>query len=165
MTSIIDRRKMSVHGVADKTVETLKSGKYPFVVLNLANPDMVGHTGKLDKAIEAVGHCDQAIGTIYQACKELGYILFVTADHGNAEKMIDDDGGPCTSHTVIFPIAMLMETAHVPFIMTPTGNEKYEFNIKGSDNPGALRDVAPTVLDVMGIEIPKEMDGESRIKH
>jgi 2,3-bisphosphoglycerate-independent phosphoglycerate mutase len=96
---------MSVHGVADKTVEVLKTGKYPFVVLNLANPDMVGHTGKLKPAIEAVGHCDQAIGTIYDACKELDYILFVTADHGNAEKMIDDDGGPCTAHTVVTEIS------------------------------------------------------------
>ena len=75
-------RKMSVHGVADKTVETLESGKYPFVILNLANPDMVGHTGVYEAAVEAVGHCDQAIGTIYEACEKLGYILFVTADHG-----------------------------------------------------------------------------------
>jgi len=73
---------MSVHGVADKTVEILETGKYPFVVLNLANPDMVGHTGVYDAAVEAVGHCDQAIGTIYEACKKLGYVLFVTADHG-----------------------------------------------------------------------------------
>jgi 2,3-bisphosphoglycerate-independent phosphoglycerate mutase len=76
-------RKMSVHGVANKTVEMLKSGKYLFVVLNLANPDMVGHTGVYEAAVEAVGHCDQAIGMIYEACKELGYILFVTADHGS----------------------------------------------------------------------------------
>ena len=73
---------MSVHGVADKTVETLESGKYPFVILNLANPDMVGHTGVYEAAVEAVEHCDQAIGTIYEACKKLGYVLFVTADHG-----------------------------------------------------------------------------------
>jgi 2,3-bisphosphoglycerate-independent phosphoglycerate mutase len=82
---------MSVHGVADKTVEILNSGNYPFIVLNLANPDMVrpivhliqvGHTGVYDAAVEACGHCDQAIGTIYEACKKTGYILFVTADHG-----------------------------------------------------------------------------------
>jgi 2,3-bisphosphoglycerate-independent phosphoglycerate mutase len=103
---------MSVHSVADKTVETLESGKYPFVILNFANPDMVGHTGVYDAAVEAVGHCNQAIGTIYDACKKLGYILFVTADHGceptsfrvncrNAEKMISEDGkSPHTAHTV-----------------------------------------------------------------
>jgi 2,3-bisphosphoglycerate-independent phosphoglycerate mutase len=102
---------MNVHGVADKTVEVLNTGKYPFVVLNLANPDMVnllwssliqvGHTGVYDAAVEAVGHCDQAIGTIYEACKKLGYMLFVTSDHGNAEKMIAEDGhSPHTAHTV-----------------------------------------------------------------
>jgi 2,3-bisphosphoglycerate-independent phosphoglycerate mutase len=89
-----DNRKMSVHPVADKTVEILETGKYPFVILNFANPDMViprdvftanervGHTGVYDAAVEACGHCDQAIGTVYEACKKLGYVLFVTADHG-----------------------------------------------------------------------------------
>jgi len=148
--------KMNVHGVADKTVEILNSGKYPFVVLNLANPDMVGHTGVYDAAVEAVGHCDQAIGTIYEACKKLGYILFVTSDHGNAEKMIAEDGkSPHTAHT----------TAHVPFVMTLTGKGKYEFKKSGSEDPGALADVAPTVLDVMGIEKPEDMTGQSLIKH
>lgn len=93
---------MSVHGVADKTVEMIESGKYPFIVLNFANPDMVGHTGVYDAAVEAVGHCDQAIGTVYEACKKHGYILMVTADHGNAEKMLSDDGkSPHTAHTVL----------------------------------------------------------------
>lgn len=78
---------MSVYGVADKTVEILVTGKYPFVVLNLANPDMVGHTGIYAAAVEAVGHCDRAIGIIYQACKKLGYILFVTSDHGYPHKV------------------------------------------------------------------------------
>ena len=78
---------MSVHRVADKSVEMLETGKYPFVVLNLANPDMVGHTGIYNAAVEAVEHCDQAIGTIYEACKKLGYILFVTSDHGYPNKI------------------------------------------------------------------------------
>ena len=113
-----DLRKMSVHGVADKTVEVLETGKYPVVILNLANPDMVGHTGVYNAAVEAVGHCDQAIGTIYEACKKFGYILFVTSDHGypttnsrvnyrNAEKMLADDGvSPHTAHTVISSLSL-----------------------------------------------------------
>ena len=123
----------------------------------------VGHTGVYEAAIKAVEATDVAIGVIYEACKESGYILFITSDHGNAEKMLSDDfTTPHTAHT----------TARVPFIMT---SNRYRFldGLKpigtgegdGIENTGgALCDVAPTILDVMGLPIPKEMTGQSLIK-
>ncbi|KAJ2331208.1 hypothetical protein GGI00_003358, partial [Coemansia sp. RSA 2681] len=83
---------MSSAEVADKVAEEIGTGKYPFVMCNFAPPDMVGHTGMYDSAVEAIAATDRAIGVIYEACKQYGYALFVTADHGNAEKMVSDDG-------------------------------------------------------------------------
>ena len=91
--------EMSANGVAKKVAEELDSGKYPFVMCNFANPDMVGHTGVLPAAIKAVEATDNSIQVIYEACKRNGYILFITADHGNAEQMIGESGNPHTAHT------------------------------------------------------------------
>jgi 2,3-bisphosphoglycerate-independent phosphoglycerate mutase len=91
--------EMSAIEVAEKVAEALKSGKFPFVMNNFANPDMVGHTGKYDAAVKAIEITDKAIGIIYEACKENGYILFITSDHGNAEQMQDEKGNPHTAHT------------------------------------------------------------------
>lgn len=138
--------EMSAAGVAEKVAEAIDSNKYPFVMCNFAPPDMVGHTGVYEAAVKAVHATDTAIGVVLEACKKNGYTLFVTADHGNAEKMYADDGkSPFTAHT----------TAKVPFVMADK-NAKFK-----EDAEGALCDVAPTILDFMGLDIPKEMTGQS----
>ncbi|KAI9103190.1 BPG-independent [Phlyctochytrium arcticum] len=140
--------EMSAIEVAQKVAETVESKKYPFVMCNFAPPDMVGHTGKYEQAIKGVEATDKGIGIIYEACKRGGYVLFVTSDHGNAEKMFGDDGQPHTAHT----------TAKVPFVMTST---KHKFIPHASR---ALADVAPTILDVMGLPQPEEMTGHSLLQ-
>ncbi|KAK9471098.1 metalloenzyme [Dipodascopsis tothii] len=141
--------KMSQHEVADKVAERMAEQKYPFVMCNLAAPDMVGHTGVYEAAVEAVSHCDQAIGTIYEACQKSGYILFVTADHGNAEEMLTPEGKVKTSHTL----------NKVPFVMA---NAPADWTLK---HGGVLGDVAPTILDVMGLPKPEHMTGVSLLSH
>ncbi|KAG4305523.1 hypothetical protein PORY_001079 [Pneumocystis oryctolagi] len=137
--------KMSVYGVAERVSQRIFEKKYPFIVCNLAPPDM--QTGVYSAAVEAVEHTDSAIKIIYDACKKEGYTLLVTSDHGNAEVMIDKNGDPLTSHTC----------NHVPFILC---NEKYTLQ---KETIGALCDVAPTILSLMGIKIPEEMSGISRL--
>jgi len=137
--------EMSCIQVAEEMVKAIASKKYPFLMLNFAPPDMVGHTGKYEQTIIGVQTTDKAIGMVKAACEENGYVLLVTADHGNAEKMIDEHGGPITSHS----------TNRVPFVMT--GKRKF---ITPTHNP-ALCDVAPTVLQLMGLDIPPEMTGKS----
>ncbi|KAG4300851.1 hypothetical protein PCK1_002928 [Pneumocystis canis] len=139
--------KMSVYGVAEKVSERISEKKYPFVICNLAPPDMVGHTGVYNATVEAVEHTDKAIGMIFDTCQKEGYILLVTSDHGNAEVMIDENKNPLTSHTC----------NHVPFILC---SEKYKLE---KEIVGALCDVAPTILDLMKVEIPEEMSGTSRL--
>lgn len=137
--------EMSCQQVADEMVKAIASGKYPFIMNNFAPPDMVGHTGKYEPAVKAVEVTDIAIGSIKDACEKHGYVLLVTADHGNAECMIDEKGGPVTSHT----------TNRVPFLMT--GQRKF----RTLTHNAALCDVAPTVLELMGLDIPTEMTGQS----
>ena len=91
--------EMSSFEVAQKVIESISSGKYPFVMCNFAPPDMVGHTGKYEATVKAVEATDRAIGLIYETCKKYDYLLAVTADHGNAEKMVDEEGRPFTAHT------------------------------------------------------------------
>jgi len=141
--------KMSVHGVADKVAERIAEGECDLVICNLAPPDMVGHTGVYEAAVEAVGHTDHAIGTIFEACKKHNYILLVTSDHGNAEEMLNEEKGPKTSHT----------TNKVPFVMA---NAPQGWRLKKTD--GVLGDVAPTALAIMGVEQPKEMGGHSLLE-
>ncbi|KAF3930876.1 hypothetical protein ABW19_dt0204487 [Dactylella cylindrospora] len=141
--------KMSAHAVAERLAEKIAEGKYPFLMNNFAPPDMVGHTGVLNAAIEACTHTDTAIGTVYQACKDNGYTLFITADHGNAEEMLTEENTPKTAHT----------TNRVPFIMT-----NYPEGYSLQDKIGVLGDVAPTILDFMGLDIPDEMTGVSLLK-
>jgi 2,3-bisphosphoglycerate-independent phosphoglycerate mutase len=138
--------------VTDLACKTIASGKFPFIVLNLANPDMVGHTGILDAAVEAVESVDEAFAKLLESTRENKGTLFITADHGNVEQMIDPNTNePHTAHT----------TNPVPFIVAdfsgriPTGS--YLCN-------GSLADVAPTILNVMGIEKPKEMTGNSLLR-
>jgi len=149
--------KMSAHGVAEKVAELLKRGEDQFIMCNFAPPDMVGHTGIYDAAVEAITETDKAVGTIYKAAQEAGYILLITADHGNAEQMKDPlTGNPHTAHT----------TNPVPFIMTgDPKNFKFKDDVKKDDNEEeeepALCDVAPTILDILGLPKPEEMGGRS----
>ncbi|KAL0946449.1 hypothetical protein HGRIS_012672 [Hohenbuehelia grisea] len=152
--------KMSVQGVADKVAEVVLSKEHDFVMCNFAPPDMVGHTGIYDAAVEAITHTDAAVGTVYKACQEAGYILLITADHGNAEQMLNaETGAPHTAHT----------TNPVPFIMTGDPKkfrfveDELEGEVKPGEEkePGALCDVAPTILDIMGLPQPEEMTGRS----
>lgn len=136
-------------GVNRQVVEGLETEKYPFVMCNFAPPDMVGHTGNYEAAVKAVEATDKAIGTIYEACKRLGYVLFITADHGNAEQMISEAGGPHTAHTCNM----------VPFIMSDNARLKFDEQRKSEDI--ALCDVAPTILTIMGLDIPADMESQS----
>nr|AAQ97627.1 independent phosphoglycerate mutase isoform 2 [Brugia malayi] len=138
---------MSSAAVADKVIKQLHMKKHPFVMCNFAPPDMVGHTGVYEAAVKAVEATDIAIGRIYEACKKNDYILMVTADHGNAEKMMAPDGSKHTAHTCNL----------VPFTCS---SMKYKFMDKLPDREMALCDVAPTVLKVMGVPLPSEMTGQ-----
>ncbi|KAF1351796.1 BPG-independent [Delphinella strobiligena] len=138
--------KMSAMGVADKLCERIKEGKFEFLMNNFAPPDMVGHTGVYEAAVEAVTETDKAIGKVYEQCKESGYTLFITSDHGNAEEMLNEEKGPKTSHTL----------NKVPFVMA---NAPQGYSLKKTD--GVLGDVAPTVLAIMGLPQPEEMTGSS----
>ncbi|KAF8472101.1 2,3-bisphosphoglycerate-independent phosphoglycerate mutase [Kalaharituber pfeilii] len=140
--------EMSAMDVAEKLAERIAEGKYEFLMNNFAPPDMVGHTGIYEAAVKAVAATDKAIGRIYEACKEHGYILFVTADHGNAEEMINEEGKPKTAHT----------TNKVPFVMA---NAPKGFSLTRQGEPGVLGDVAPTVLAAMGLPQPEHMTGRS----
>ena len=135
--------KMSAYEVADKLIGTME--KYDLIILNFANCDMVGHTGKFDKVEEAVRAVDENIKRLYDIAIEKGFTMFITADHGNAEIMIDDKDEIITSHT----------TSPVPFIITDNNIEKI--------NSGKLGDITPTILDYMGLDIPVEMTGNRLI--
>ena len=136
--------EMSACEVCDKCVERVRSGAYDVVILNFANCDMVGHTGVLDAAVKAVETVDACVGRVVDAALEMGGIAMITADHGNAEQMVQPDGSPMTAHT----------TNRVPFILCGAGTELRE---------GRLADIAPTILDVMGLACPPEMDGKTLI--
>ena len=152
--------EMSQAGVGDSVVEAVRKGDYAFIMCNFAAPDMVGHTGVFDAAVKACTACDVQIGRIAEACGEAGYTLIVTADHGNAEEMEDEDGKPKTSHT----------TNLIPFIIQPKRGVDVRWTnavekAKGGTAPvGGLSDVAPTVLTLMGLDIPKEMTGKPLVQ-
>lgn len=136
--------EMSEPEVTEKVVEAINSGKYDTIILNYANSDMVGHTGNMEAAIKALEAVDEGVGKVVEAIKKNGGVLLVTADHGNSEQMIDYvTGEPHTAHT----------TNPVPLILYGMENTKLK--------PGKLADLAPTMLDIMGIEKPEEMTGES----
>ena len=138
--------EMSAYEVTDKVCEALENDKYDVVILNFANTDMVGHTGSLQAAIKAVEAVDKCVGKIVKIIEEKQGNLLITADHGNAEQMIDyKTGEPHTAHT----------TNPVPIILV-TANKEYKLKENGK-----LADLAPTMLDLMGIKQPEEMTGES----
>src|SRR5262249_14978385 len=137
--------EMSAPELTDKAVEAIRSGKYDLIVLNYANPDMVGHTGSLPAAIKAAETVDTGRGQSADASHQAGGALLVTADHGNCELMRDPDtGGPHTAHT----------TNPVPVLLTGAGNRALLAE-------GRLADIAPTLLELMDLPKPKEMTGVS----
>ena len=136
--------EMSAYEVTEKCVERIESGNYDVVILNFANCDMVGHTGVYEAAVKAVETVDECVGKVVEATLKMGGIAMITADHGNAEQMAEADGSPMTAHT----------TNLVPFILCGAGSELRE---------GRLADIAPTILDVLGLNPPAEMDGKSLI--
>jgi 2,3-bisphosphoglycerate-independent phosphoglycerate mutase len=139
--------EMSAPELTDRAVEAIGSGRYDLIVLNYANPDMVGHTGSLGAAVKAVETVDTALGRIAEAITKAGGALLVTADHGNCELMRDPDtGGPHTSHT----------TNPVPVLLLGAGN--------ASLAAGRLADVTPTLLELMGLPQPVEMTGRSLLR-
>ena len=138
--------EMSAYEVTDMLINDLETNPKDLIVLNFANPDMVGHTGVFEAAVKAVETVDICLGKVLDKIKSLGGVAFITADHGNAEQMFDDLGGPFTAHT----------TNKVPFVMVDDVNK----NIKLRDG-GRLCDFAPTILEVMGLEKPEEMTGIS----
>ncbi|CAK9299416.1 unnamed protein product [Gordionus sp. m RMFG-2023] len=152
--------EMSCMEVAMAVSEALKCGKYAFVMCNFAPPDMVGHTGSFDAAVEACQFTDKAIGIVEEACKQYNFTMMVTADHGNAEEMIAPDGGPFTQHTCN-PVPLLL-TGFRKFDPKFVSPEKSDISsIKDIKTVPALCDVAPTILDLMGLDQPEEMTGHS----
>ena len=139
--------EMSAYEVTEKVLEQIENEKYNAIILNFANPDMVGHTGSLDAAIKAVEAIDECVGKIVKAVEKVNGVLLITADHGNAEQMIDyKTGEPHTAHT----------TNPVPLILVGMEDIKLK--------EGKLADLAPTMLDIMGLAKPEEMTGESLIE-
>ena len=137
--------EMSAFQVTDRAVKAISSGKYDVIILNYANCDMVGHTGVFDAAVKAVEAIDMCVGMVYNILIQAGGLLIITSDHGNAEKMVDEAGGIHTAHT----------SNRVPFIICEKG-------IRLRD--GILADIAPTILEVLGLEKPEDMTGRSLIR-
>jgi 2,3-bisphosphoglycerate-independent phosphoglycerate mutase len=142
--------EMSAYEVTDKLVEAIGSGKYDLIIVNYANPDMVGHTGMMDAAIHAVEAVDECLGRLREAVERAGGVLIITADHGNIEQMKDPvTGAPHTAHTLL----------DVPFIVVnaKTAGEPLELR------NGRLADVSPTLLDLLGLQQPPQMTGQSLV--
>lgn len=138
--------EMSVNEVSDKLDDAIRSGKYDVIICNFANPDMVGHTGNMDAAVSAIEAVDAAVGKVITAIEETNGYAFICADHGNAEQMKDyETNGAFTAHTV----------NPVPFVLV---NYKEGVTLKEG---GKLADIAPTLIEMMGMEKPAEMGGES----
>ena len=136
--------EMSAYQVTEEAVKRIESGAYDVVILNFANCDMVGHTGVYDAACKAVSTVDECVNRVVEATSKMGGVSLITADHGNAERMSDANGEPFTAHT----------TNLVPF---------YSVGASVQLRDGRLADIAPTMLDLMGLEKPSEMDGKTLI--
>ncbi len=139
--------EMSAYEVCDAACEQILSGKYDVVILNYANCDMVGHTGIFDAAVKAVEAVDECVGKLVDATMKMDGVILITADHGNADKMYEDNGSPFTAHT----------TNPVPLVVV---GKECALKQEG----GKLCDLSPTMLDIMGLDIPAEMSGVSLIE-
>ena len=140
--------EMSAYEVADNLVTSIESGKYDVIIVNFANPDMVGHTGIMPAAIKAIEAVDECVGKAYDAIIKTNGQMFICADHGNAEKLIAEDGTPFTAHT----------TNQVPFVLV---NYDPAYTLREN---GCLADIVPTLIEMMGMEQPKEMTGKSLLE-
>jgi 2,3-bisphosphoglycerate-independent phosphoglycerate mutase len=138
--------QMSAREAAAAFVEAWRADSPGFGIINFANPDMVGHTGVIPAAVEAVETVDQCLGQVVEAVRDAGGVCLITADHGNADHMLEEDGSPNTAHSL----------NPVPVIVTAPGLALRE--------GGVLADVAPTLLQLLGIEQPSEMTGRSLIE-
>ena len=138
--------EMSAYQICDRVLKEIESEEFDTIILNFANCDMVGHTAIMDATIKAVEVVDECIGKIEEAVKKVGGTLIITADHGNADMLVNEKGLPHTAHT----------TNPVPFCVLKEGLELCK--------TGNLGDVAPTMLELLGVEIPKDMTGKSMIK-
>lgn len=138
---------MSAHEVTDEVIRRIARKTYDLIVLNFANPDMVGHTGVLSAAIAAMETVDACVGKVVDALLDAGGCALITADHGNCENMVDANGGPHTAHT----------SNPVPLILVD------QDNLSATLRPGILADIAPTILGLLGITVPAEMTGKSLI--
>ena len=141
--------EMSAYLVTDKVLEELDSGEFDVIILNFANCDMVGHTGVIPAAVKAVGTVDECVKKVTDKILAMGGATLLTADHGNADKLLSEDGSPFTAHT----------TNPVPVVLV---SDKLK-DVKLRDD-GVLADLAPTLLTVMGLPVPEEMTGKSLIK-
>ncbi len=141
--------EMSAYEIVKKLIPEIRKQKYGFVLANFANPDLVGHSGNLKAAVKAVEIVDECIGKIVDESGRNGYIVIITGDHGNAEQMLYPDGSPCPSHT----------TNKVPFILIYANKPKLRKKLKLRN--GRLIDIAPTILELLGIRKPREMTGMS----
>ncbi|MBF0469651.1 MAG: 2,3-bisphosphoglycerate-independent phosphoglycerate mutase, partial [Desulfamplus sp.] len=139
-----EKPEMSAYTVAKTACEKIREGRFRLIVLNFANMDMVGHTGNLDAAIKACSTVDSCVKQVVEAVWETGGTAMVTADHGNAEQMKDEEGNPHTAHTL----------NPVKFILA---GQRYQNAVLHN---GILGDIAPTILKVMGLEQPKDMSGK-----
>ncbi len=141
--------EMSAYEVAEEAVRRVESGKYDVMILNFANPDMVGHTGVMEAATAAVHAVDECLGKVVEAIRRQGGRAIITADHGNCEQMFAEDGSPFTAHT----------TNPVPVILADDANKGATLR-----QGGRLSDLSPTILGLMGLPVPAEMMGRSLIE-
>ncbi len=137
--------EMSASGVATKLVDAIQTGRYDFAVVNFANPDMVGHTGDIEAAKKAMAATDAAVGRVVDAALAHGGCVLVTAAHGNAEEMLFPDGSRNTQHSL----------NPVPAVLIAADADRYSLR------DGGLRDVAPTLLELLGLPVPERMTGRS----
>nr|MQS28262.1 2,3-bisphosphoglycerate-independent phosphoglycerate mutase [Escherichia coli] len=139
--------EMSAYEVKDALLEELNKGDLDLIILNFANPDMVGHSGMLEPTIKAIEAVDECLGEVVDKILDMDGYAIITADHGNSDQVLTDDDQPMTTHT----------TNPVPVIVTKEGVTLRE--------TGRLGDLAPTLLDLLNVEQPEDMTGESLIKH
>jgi 2,3-bisphosphoglycerate-independent phosphoglycerate mutase len=141
--------EMSAKGITDEAIERIRSGQYELIIMNYANADMVGHTGVIDATIKAVETVDSCVGRIVEATLAVDGNVLITADHGNAEQLIEyDTGKPLTSHTT-YPVPLYLVAPH--------------FAQAKLRNDGILADISPTILQIMQLQQPKDMQGHSLI--
>nr|YP_010198558.1 phosphoglycerate mutase [Gracilaria pacifica]UAD86974.1 phosphoglycerate mutase [Gracilaria pacifica] len=142
--------EMSAEELTKSAINAINKNIYTLIVINYANPDMVGHTGNLEATIQAINKIDKCINKIWRKSQSMNNTLIITADHGNADRMLDESNKPCTSHS----------TNPVPFILVEPSNT----NKNNLRNNGSLTDIAPTILELLNLDIPTEMNGKSLLK-